>query len=119
MFSSDHTLRADVRLMSPSDLSASKFLEFESMRLPGQRKCFHVAEILDGFDNALLNAEATVFNAAERRVLDAKTGNFVDVNRATLELAHRAQCEFEIVRHNARTQSIFRAVGNSDRVVED
>src|SRR6185295_18118021 len=82
------------------------------------RKCFHVAEILDGFDDAFLDAEAAVFNPTEWGIFDTKPGNFVDVDRAAFEFAHGSQGQFEVVGDDARTEAVFGAVGDGHGVVE-
>src|SRR6185437_10144196 len=73
----------------------------ETRPSPGERKRLHETEAFHGFNHAFLDPQPAVLNPAERRILDAKTGDFVDVHRATAKAFYAFDGLVERARHDA------------------
>src|SRR4051794_22016742 len=86
--------------------------------LPWQRIRLHIREALHGFLNAFLVAETRVLDAAERGELQAIAGHLADVDRADVELAHKARDVVQPVGAYRGRQPVGGSVRDADRLVD-
>src|SRR6266705_4195130 len=85
---------------------------------PRQAERFDKAVGFDGFNDTLLDAQATVLDSTKRTAFDAETGNFVDVHRAASQRLDRLECAGEVRRDDAGTEAVSGGIRDRESVVE-
>src|SRR5882757_5093457 len=83
---------------------------------PGQGKRLHSRHELHGLDDALLDAEAAVLDAAEGAEFKTVTRDLVDVHGAGFDVLHRFDGGLHIAGDDTAGETVRRRVGKRDGV---